>query len=91
MGLFMLVLTRKPDETIIINEKIKITVVEVEGNKVKLGVDAPPEIAIYREEILEDILQENLAASRLRIIRNKQFSQQLKEFFQESDKKDESE
>lgn len=87
----MLVLTRKPDETIIINEKIKITVVEVEGNKVKLGVDAPPEIAIYREEILEDILQENLAASRLRIIRNKQFSQQLKEFFQESDKKDESE
>lgn len=87
----MLVLTRKQDETIIINEKIKITVVEVEGNKVKLGIDAPPEIAIYREEVLEDIQQENLAASRLRIIRSKQFSQQLKEFFQESDKKDEGE
>ena len=47
----MLVLTRKLNETIIIDGGIKLTVVKVDGNKVRLAIDAPPEVTILREEL----------------------------------------
>ena len=47
----MLVLTRKPGESIVIAGSIKVTVVSVEGNRVRLGFEAPPEVPIDREEI----------------------------------------
>jgi carbon storage regulator len=49
----MLVLTRREDERIIIGNDIWITVVRVDGNKVKLGIDAPKNISVFREEIVE--------------------------------------
>ncbi|MDS1029510.1 carbon storage regulator CsrA [Bacillota bacterium LX-D] len=61
----MLVLTRKKKQALILGENIKITVVAVEGDKVKLGIEAPSDLKIYREEIFEAIKQENAAAVQL--------------------------
>ena len=54
----MLILTRKPGETIIINDNIKISVLGTEGRQVRIGIDAPKEIAVHREEIYNKILAE---------------------------------
>lgn len=55
----MLVLTRKVKETLIIGSQIKITVVAVDGDKVKLAIDAPKDIPILRQEVFEAIEKEN--------------------------------
>ena len=49
----MLVLTRKPNQTIHIGEGVKITVTKIKGNTVQLGIEAPKEVSIVREELLE--------------------------------------
>lgn len=51
----MLVLTRKPEETIQIGENIVLRVVKVKGNKVQLGIEAPKDIAVIRSELLEKV------------------------------------
>jgi carbon storage regulator len=58
----MLLLTRKLGENIRIGDDVKITIVEVKGNHVKLGIDAPPSVKVHREEIYERIQQENRRA-----------------------------
>jgi len=58
----MLVLARKEDESIVIGDDIIIKVVSVENGVVKLGIDAPREIAIIRSELLEEITESNKAA-----------------------------
>lgn len=50
-GFKMLVLTRKVGTTFIVDDKIKITVVSIDDNKVRIGIDAPKNIKIYREEV----------------------------------------
>lgn len=59
----MLVLTRKLGEVIKIGDKIKVVVVAIDGSSVKLGVEAPNEIAVHREEVYAKIAQENKEAS----------------------------
>jgi carbon storage regulator len=54
----MLVLTRKSDQSIRIGDDITITVKAVVGEKVRIGIDAPREIAVYREEIYDEIAAE---------------------------------
>lgn len=51
----MLVLSRKKEETIIINGNIKITIVDIRGDKIRVGIDAPREIDIHREEVVQAI------------------------------------
>ncbi len=51
----MLVLSRHKNETIIINDNIKITIVEIRGDKVRLGIEAPKEIPVHRKEVYEAI------------------------------------
>jgi carbon storage regulator (csrA) len=58
----MLVLTRKVDEGIAIGDNIRIRVLAIEGNKVRLGITAAKNISIVREEIVEAVMQENLEA-----------------------------
>ena len=53
----MLILTRKVGERVLIGEDISITVLSVRGNQVKLGVQAPKEVSVHREEIYQRILQ----------------------------------
>ncbi len=59
----MLILTRKVGEVIAIGDQIKIKVVEVVGNKIKLGFEAPADFRIYREEIYCKIKEQNQLAS----------------------------
>lgn len=51
----MLVLSRKKNESIIINDHITITVVEIRGDKVRLGIDAPKEVTVHRQEVYDAI------------------------------------
>ena len=55
----MLALTRKKGESLVINNNIEITVMEVKGDQVKLGITAPKEIPIYRKEVYLQIQREN--------------------------------
>ena len=61
----MLVLTRKLGENIRIGDNVKITVLEVRGTQVKLGIEAPPEVIVHREEIYERIQEENRRAANV--------------------------
>lgn len=55
----MLILTRRVGETIMIGEDVKVTVLGVKGNQVRVGIDAPKEVAVHREEIYERIKNED--------------------------------
>ncbi len=59
----MLVLTRKVDESIIIGDDVKIIVVEVRADQVKIGIDAPRSITVHREEVYREIQAENRRAA----------------------------
>jgi len=60
----MLVLARKLDESIVINENITVKVIAVEKGVVKLGIDAPSDISIVRNELIEDVTDANKAAAK---------------------------
>ena len=59
----MLVLTRKPGERLVIGDNIVITVVEVKGDNIRIGIDAPREVKVYRGEIYDAIVAENRQAA----------------------------
>ncbi|ADF41895.1 MULTISPECIES: carbon storage regulator CsrA [Priestia] len=61
----MLVLTRKLNETIKIGDEIEVTVLAVNGDQVKLGIQAPKSVDIHRQEIYEEIRNENKSASQI--------------------------
>ncbi len=61
----MLVLSRQRDESIVIGDNIVVTIVDIRGDKVRLGIDAPTEIPVHRREVYEAIQRENLRASQL--------------------------
>jgi carbon storage regulator len=60
-GLAMLVLSRKKNESIVINNDITIVVVEIRGDKVRLGVEAPKEVPVHRREVYDAIRRNELA------------------------------
>lgn len=60
----MLVLSRQRDETIMIGDDVEITVVDIRGDKVRLGINAPSRIAVHRKEVYEAIRAENEQAAR---------------------------
>ena len=60
----MLVLSRQRDETIMIGDDIEITVVDIRGDKVRLGISAPPSVPVHRKEVYEAIKRENREASQ---------------------------
>lgn len=62
----MLVLSRQRDETIMIGDDIELTVVDIRGDKVRLGIKAPSHVAVHRKEIYDAIKRENQQASCLK-------------------------
>jgi carbon storage regulator len=58
----MLILSRKPGETLVIDGKIRVKVIRVEGDVVKLGIEAPPEVSIHRQEVYDEIQKNNKEA-----------------------------
>lgn len=61
----MLVLSRQKDQTIMIGDDVEITVVDIRGDKVRLGISAPSKIPVHRKEVYEAIQRENQEASRV--------------------------
>jgi len=62
----MLVLSRQRDETIMIGDEVEITVVDIRGDKVRLGITAPRHIQVHRKEVYEAIKRENQQAAGLK-------------------------
>ena len=62
----MLILTRKIGEGIILGDDIRIAVLEIRGKQIRIGIDAPPEVVVLREEIYQRIQEENLRAAGVR-------------------------
>ena len=63
----MLVLSRQRDETIMIGDDIEITIVDIRGDKVRLGITAPATIPVHRKEVYDAIQRENRAAAGVKI------------------------
>jgi len=59
----MLILSRKTDQQIKIGENITITIIDVKGDQVKIGVEAPKDVKVFRQEVFNAIKNENTAAS----------------------------
>jgi carbon storage regulator len=57
-GVLMLVLSRKKSQTIVVGDDIRITIVELRGDKVRVGIDAPRGVTVHREEVYDAIQQE---------------------------------
>ena len=60
----MLILARKPGERIMIGDQIELSVIEVRGDQVKLGIKAPKKVKVYRYEVYSAMQSENVAASK---------------------------
>ena len=63
----MLVLSRQRDETIMIGDDIEITIVDIRGDKVRLGISAPNSVPVHRKEVYEAIKRENRDAAQVRV------------------------
>ena len=63
----MLVLSRQRDETIMIGDSVEITVVDIRGDKVRLGINAPRQIQVHRKEVYSAIKRENTDSTQVRI------------------------
>ena len=70
----MLVLSRQRDESIIIGDNIVITIVDIRGDKVRLGIQAPVEIPVHRREVYEAIQRENMQAAQSEGVKNEPVS-----------------
>ena len=62
----MLVLSRQRDETIMIGDDIEVTVVDIRGDKVRLGINSPKEVAVHRKEVYDQIKKENREAAQIK-------------------------
>ena len=60
----MLVLSRRRDETIMIGDDVEITIVDIRGDSVRVGIKAPKHVSVHRKEIYEEIQAENITAAR---------------------------
>lgn len=63
----MLVLTRRPGESIVIGDNITLTVVEVQGDRVKIGIAAPKDVTVLRGELLEELRRTNAEAAGVEV------------------------
>ncbi|NJD68690.1 MAG: carbon storage regulator [Candidatus Methylomirabilota bacterium] len=80
----MLILTRKTGEAITIGEAIVVSVLEVRGSQVRLGISAPAEVAVHRAEIYERIRETNLQAGSVALSRAGALSERLRAIFPKS-------
>ena len=66
----MLALTRKKGESLVLNNNIEITVLEIRGDQIKIGINAPKDVPIYRKEVYEQIEEANKAAVQSKGLKN---------------------
>jgi carbon storage regulator len=77
----MLILARKPEESVMIGDNIVITVLGVDGDRVKLGIKAPSNVLILRRELYETVKEENLQAAKLSVKPNDELLPSLRQLF----------
>lgn len=65
----MLVLSRKKDQGIVIGENIELTIIEIQGDQVRIGIKAPRNVSIYRKEIFLEIQDENKKAASSGVVK----------------------
>ena len=63
----MLVLSRHRDESIMIGDDVVVTIVDIRGDKVRLGINAPQDVPVHRQEVYEAIQRENKQAAQIRL------------------------
>lgn len=63
----MLVLTRKKNQSIVINDNIEITIIDIQGDQLRVGIDAPKNVKVYRKEIYDEIVEQNKQASNVKV------------------------
>lgn len=63
----MLVLTRKPNEAIVIGEDIKVVLLSIDGDRARIGIEAPQNLRIFRSETVDGIKKENILAASTRL------------------------
>lgn len=71
----MLILTRKAGEGLYVGDHIRITIVEIRGRQIRLGIEAPPDIVVLREEIYHRIREQNLQAAGVAPVDVKEIAQ----------------
>jgi carbon storage regulator len=64
----MLILSRKVNEKVVIGDDISVTIIEIRGDQVRLGIDAPKKVKVFRQEVYDAITAENKAASESALI-----------------------
>lgn len=64
----MLVLTRKKEQSIVIGDNIEITIIDVQGDQVRIGINAPRNVSVYRKEIYLEIIEENKKAAEVKVL-----------------------
>jgi carbon storage regulator len=77
----MLVLTRKLGERLKIGHAITVTVIEIKNGQVRLGIEAPSNVAIHREEVYQRIREQNVRATSTEANRLKEVARSMKQFF----------
>ena len=60
----MLILTRRIGETLVVGDNVKLTILGVRGHQVRIGIDAPKDVAVHREEIYQRILEEKKSSEK---------------------------
>jgi carbon storage regulator len=60
----MLILSRKVNEKVIIGDDISVSIIEIRGDQVRIGIDAPKKIKVFRQEVFDAIMEQNKAASK---------------------------
>jgi carbon storage regulator len=64
----MLVLTRKKDQSLIINDNIEVTILDIQGDQIRIGINAPRNVSIHRKEVYLEIQDENRKAADIGIV-----------------------
>ncbi len=65
----MLVLSRKKDQAIMLGDNIEITIIEIQGDQVRIGINAPKNVSIYRKELFIEIQEENMKAASSEMVK----------------------
>ncbi|MDR0487410.1 MAG: carbon storage regulator CsrA [Treponema sp.] len=60
----MLILSRKVNEKVMIGDEITVSIIEIRGDQIRIGIDAPKNVKVFRQEVFEAIKAENMAASK---------------------------
>lgn len=63
----MLVLTRKRNQSIVVNDNIEITVIDIQGDQVKVGINAPKDVKVFRKEVYIEMMEENQRAAEVQM------------------------